>query len=188
MNIYIKYLNTRYGPYATGVPLESPTTCVRDPILYRWSGSLSGDTRNGYPPRIDVQVLLSQFGGNWCASNWETIPVDELWQWMGRPRSLSTHTFLRRLDFRNTAFELRFNLNDRMGGGVTPLYQLADLERATWGDSYCEFIPFKRPHPQGYKGVWGNFDTLLKNLMADCFPVNDVFESGVHILKLGWGF
>ena len=186
MSIYIKHLNTRYGPYATGVPLESPLSWRQDRRRFGWVASLSGNIRNASRPRIDVQMLLSNIKDYWCPSDLETIPVDELWQWMGRPNSFSTRALFKRMDFRNTAFEHRFNLNDREGGDDT-LYQLADLERATWGDSYCEFIPFKNPNPQGYKGVWGNFDTCLKNLRDHCSPVNDAFESGVHILKLGWG-
>ena len=182
MSIYVRHLHTRYGPYAIGVPVDPPTAWTHDLGWCGWLGYLNHNLRDGAYSRNYLHDLKPQYKDLWCASYWETIPVDELWRWLDQPRSLNTYTSLRKLDFRNTAFEHRSNLNDLEGGDA--LYQLADLERATWGDSHCEFIPFKRPHPQGYQGVWGNFDPLLKNLMADGFPVKDAFESGVHTLKL----
>lgn len=131
------------------------------------------------------------FSVGWCVSLWETIP-DTLWWARGLKDIFFMCVHIRVLDFRNTAFEHRYNLfsyqdgepNIRRGG---VLETLAEMEKLVWSRGHKEFVPFKRPHPQGYKGVWGDFSDLAElDPYTVTFRAHDKFESGHHTLIKGW--
>ena len=148
------------------------------------------DIVTGYPRVRVYQDLGGHDWSTWCASNWETVPHDDLWKMCGpNDRFLSLLQFYN-LDFRGTPFEHRYNeyVSRRKYWNSLRiniyLTKLAEQERNVWG-RHCEvFIPFKRPNPQGYQGMWGLFDTPLAHLW-DSIHVHDTLESDLHKLKVG---
>ena len=143
-------------------------------------------------PYVRIRVL--QDSVNWrnrCASNWITIPHDELWTLCRPGEEFLSKVQVRNLDFRGTPFEHRHNeyafrrqfwilsCMDNSGDVVW----LSEQERNIWGAHFETFVPFKRPNPQGYQGVWGDFDCALTDLWSSLY-VYDTFDSGIHALKV----
>ena len=172
-----------------------------------------------YSTHNRVEVLQDMNGyavTNWCASNWTTIPHDELWTVCRQNEWFVSQVQYANLDFRGTPFEHRYNnvVIDRqilcfmqsnrswltplekLERGLTPLEEyeqmlldcqlllstLADQERNVWGRRFATFIPFKSPNPQGYQGVWGDFDVPFTSLSCNTYVLHE-FDSGRHILK-----
>ena len=124
----------------------------------------------------------------WCVSLWGIIP-DALWWVRGKKEILLVRVNVGCLDFRNTAFEHRYNLRVNRVNNVenSPLNTLAKMERQMWGKGYKEFVPFKSTHPQGYKGMCLGFEQYI--VYGDgsiCAFAQDKFESGIHSLIEGW--
>ena len=147
--------------------------------------------RNPQPsdPRLEV---LMDLGGNswlcWCASKFETIPHDELWTVCRWNEWFQSKVQFHNLDFRGTPFEHRHGeyISRRRRWKFRPvdmgnIVALAEQERNMWGIYFATFIPFKRPNPQGYQGVWGNFDRPLTYRFPS-ITVRDTVDSGRHIL------
>ena len=139
---------------------------------------------DGNPPYWDTHSNVSQVEtvGDWCASRWDYPPDDLLWWTRGTKETLFTYVMRENLNFQNTPFEHRYNL--RISRPQTDLKILAKLEFDLWGAEYEAFVPFKNPHPQGYQGVWGDFN-FWSEMAYRRLDVHDTFEPD-HILKLGW--
>ena len=148
------------------------------------------------PYAIHARIKVVQDSVNWrlwCASNWESVPHDNLWMECTRNEWFVSQIKFHNLDFRGTPFEHRHNeyvFRLRYWDGRSYLYDienmilLSEQERVTWGSRYAAFVPFKSPNPQGYQGVWGDFDKALGYLWHG-IRVHDAFDSGIHALKVG---
>ena len=126
-------------------------------------------------------------GGYWCASLWDTIPDDGLW-WSGRRRTVfSTYVKRSSLDFLGTPLEHRNNSSiamNRMSSSIAKAnLKLAYDEWLLWkGCKSKTFIPFKNPHPQGYRGVWMRLeDVPIKIQWA--LTARDTFDT-FHSLEI----
>ena len=120
--------------------------------------------------------------GDWCVSEWCTIPSDALWWVPGNKGYLATHVITSNLNFINTPLEHRYNLSVRTFD--SKLLTLARNERVLWKGDRKTFIPFKRPHPQGYQGVWMSTDLKVRGFSRSVW-VHDEFTSG-HVLEFGY--
>ena len=118
-------------------------------------------------------------------SQWETIPVDELWWARGQKETFYTFVECGKLNFVNTPFEHNLTF-DRSGFGE--LKVLADRERILWHDDHKTFVPFKDPLPQGYQGVLGTFEWWVRQRcksVHSSIQVHDKFSPN-HLLEGGW--
>ena len=186
--------DTCYGPYTKGVT-------PRPPHGVEWNHQ-PGIVEIGYMKPLNGKSLsLWQESGpmGWCASNWTHHPVDELWS-LEVGNRLLTRADIESLDFRNSPFEQRWNYRETqlqrgfsnwsfidqisIDYDFSDLDDLAHEEELLWGKDYSAFIPFKDPHPEGYKGVLGRFHGWM-TYKAYSLLVQDKFDSK-HILELGW--
>ena len=106
--------------------------------------------------------------GEWCVSEWETIPPDTLWGAREKELVFFTYVLSSNLDFRNTPLE-------HLYGRDTSI---------PWEGPRKAFIPFKEPHPQGYQGVWASLEVWPK-MMRKIISVYDTFSPD-HVLEMGW--
>ena len=128
----------------------------------------------------------------WCASEWSTIPPDPLWRVLGDDGVLVTKVRVFNLNFDNTPFEHQSRQNHHqdgptrcVGSQVPPnpaLDILARNERHMWQGTGKTFIPFKRPHPKGYQGVWMKPCLDVRKISWDIYVYDD-FTSG-HALEV----
>ena len=168
-----------------------------DGILHQSRGA--GHDIVGYICKREIQSPYARVGilqdsanwGHWCASNWITIPHDELWTLCKPDEALLSKVQVHNLDFRGTPFEHRHNeyvFRLRYWDGSSYIYDienmssLSEQERVTWGRYSGAFVPFKSPNPQGYQGVWGTFDILLSSRWHIMY-VHDTFDFDIHALK-----
>ena len=162
-------------------------------------------------PRVEVmEDINTRCSVDWCASIWEIIPTDELWTMCGSDETFASRVQFANLDFIGTPFEHRYNefvfirnevfryeymahlipFENYKEKSLRSRYRLlmtalAKQERATWGTHVKAFIPFKSSNPQGYQGIWGNFDKPLTHDRKSIYG-HDKFDSGIHILKVCW--
>lgn len=172
-HIYIGRGDDRFGPFGDRCP---PNAVEGDRV-----GQLFND--EGEDSQIQSIYQVGASKASWCASLWDTIPPDILWRFDGSKYTLFTVVKKYTLDWRNTPFESRYNLSIHKEEW-SDLEMLAKGERKLWGIHCTAFIPFKDPHPQGYKGVWGNFDLWLWSRCPD-MKTHDELSSGYHVLM--WG-
>ena len=126
------------------------------------------------------QVGASKWG-DWCCSQWEQPPPDELWLINGRMGVLFTYVKTDNLNFSNTPLELRHSLSVHPDDPTLEI--LAQNERLLWRGARKTFIPFKRSYPQGYQGVWMN-PYLMTSAIGSIIHVHDKFRPG-HVLEIG---
>ena len=178
---YVKFEGKHYGPFGD-VPIRPGEMCSRIGYL---------DTNFSWMARMPKVYQLGVREGKLCASRWETIPPDTLWNARGKMEIFFTHAQFDNLDFRNTPFEHRANLIADRSGKPPELVILSQKELKLWGENMIAFIPFRNPHPQGYRGISGNFDIVTDlvissdddNICKDLF-VCDEFRSGHHLLEM----
>ena len=172
-----------YGPYTDGSSYEFlPRIDPKIPL--GWVGSVTNTMDDG---NSEIRFYQFSTSGDWCASHWDTHPTDALWWIRGHKETFLTHVSHSSLDFRNTIFEHRYN-RFRNTHRCWEQRKLAALERRKWGTRNV-FIPFKKPLPDGYKGVRGNFDRWLRRHRGHpktLVRVRDEYSSGEHLLELGW--
>ena len=167
--------------------------CKRYPHSPYARVSVSQGSVNWHSP--DARLSVSQGSinwHNWCASNWVTIPHDDLWTVCTPDEALLSKVQVHNLDFIGTPFEHRYNefvfrrkyWSPYRIHGIENISALAKRERETWGRYYETFVPFKKPNPQGYQGVWGNFDILLSSRWYT-INVYDTFDLDIHTLQIG---
>ena len=151
-----------------------------------------GDRHLREAPRLGVLMGSGRYPClYWCMSEWEVVIHDELWEMCGPAEDFVSKVQFRNLDFRGTPFEHRYNeyVFRREHGGGRCIYgecitKLAKRERKTWPPWCMTFVPFKKPNPQGYQGVWGRFGDPLGNRWSSLRVVN-TYYSGRHVLKIG---
>lgn len=177
-SLCVEHGNSSWGPFGAP-PLGS------DERMH--VGYISNDIDYPNSPAHVYQAGMSRY---WCASLWDHPPSRELWQSRSSRERLLTYVLCDNLNFHNTPFEHRFNLFDSWGDRPD-LEILAKMEMKLWGWALESFIPFKRPLPGGYKGVWGDFghwsgemNSVTTNTNA--LFVNDALEYGRHLLEFGW--
>ena len=154
-------------------------------------GYISKDGLHTVYERVEV-LQESTSWWDWCASSWETIPHDELWILCRPGEKFTSQVNICNLDFIGTPFEHRYNeyvLTRKYWArgcayGTGSVGELAEQEGKTWGIHYEAFIPFKKPNPQGYQGVFGQFQIPLADAQLSML-VHDAFDDGIHALKVG---
>ena len=116
-------------------------------------GTVGGDSvREGYP--LYQEETPGEF---WCASRWDTPPIDRMWNLLSIKELFRTQVNSDNLDFTNTPFEHCRNLYCSRGP-QPELEILARIERIVWGGNYVAIVPFKTPNPKGYQGVLMSFN------------------------------
>ena len=143
-----------------------------------------GESWLDWPDTPDVYQVGMDPHDEWCCSKWARPPPDALWWVPGEKGILITQVSTANLNFHNTPLELRHTLSAREDDPTLKI--LAQNERLLWKGVRKTFIPFKRPHPQGYQGVW-----MCPNLevggLGEGIQVHDKFNSD-HVLEIDWGY
>ena len=169
--------NICIGHYRTYTDLSGKSV---SPRKHKHVGHM-GSTPGGWDV-WDIAPNVYQLGiddwEDWCCSHWARPPPDALWQVRGKEWTLFTRVMDTNLNFINTPLEHRHNLSIRRND--LELKILAENERHLWKGSRNTFIPFKRPHPQGYQGVLMS-PSLEVGDMGHSTYVYDDFTSG-HVL------
>ena len=118
---------------------------------------------------------------SWSASRWDIIPDDGLWTLFGPNETFYTYVESSDLDFRNTPLEHRYILSTLYNYNAE-IHILAENEKLLWEGEGKTFIPFKRPYPQGYQGVWITVNACPGDMHV-IISVNDSFSPS-HLLEM----
>ena len=181
--VYVKYDEPSIVP-RDGHLLYTPDDMISWDIFHTPSEYLlnGGGFMRGVEGPMSSRSIIGRERNDWCASKWAKTPTDTLWR--DQRDVLLTHVMHESLNFQNTPFEHRYNLIASYTYAAEQKL-LASKEYRTWSRGFEAFIPFKKPHPEGYQGVWGNFDDWIMWDQAE-MRVHDKYDSGVHLLKVGW--
>ena len=145
--------------------------------------SHDGEDRYGWIIEHHVyQIGMYDIDEGWCCSNWIRPPPDALWQIREEMWMFMTYVTATNLNFSNTPLEHRYNLH--IHNTDPELKILAQNERQLWRGSRETFIPFKRPHPKGYQGLWMSPSLKVRGF-CQIMEVRDTFTFG-HALEHGW--
>ena len=179
-HVYIEHGTITYGPFGDSQPNN-----IDEILRIGYIDECHGDWRT---PAIAYQTMTG-VGGKWCPSRWETIPDDALWRARGLVDSFCMYVRVANLDFRNTPLEQMYNLSLQgmvLNGSerMSELETLARNERLLWEGVHKTYIPFKKPHPQGYQGIWVNLREWPESI-CEIIYVHDRF-SPTHLLEISW--
>ena len=170
--VFVNWNSNCYGPFEDDKPILLPqkSKTVRHMQLIGQIASSPGEryvSKPGSTAEVYQDIIVCPMKVKWfCPSEWNRYPPEHLWH-NATPRLKAegegdvflTYVTPGNLKFEGTTFQQRYRYF--CGGNVCPiLKELAEKEELERGNRK-EFVYFKSPSPDGYQGVYGNFESLI---------------------------